>query len=116
MNQFISVVFISALSFSNYSAVAADQNNTEKAKDGLTQDQTNPDKEHMSSKMMDADGDGMVSKDEFMAHHNKAYSKMKQSKGGVSIKDMDAQMNIGTTKGNKLQPSSATGAAPVSNN
>ena len=96
--------------------------------DGLTQDQTmeqpagnTTTKDHkymqhknrMSSKMMDTNSDGMVSKEEFMTHHEQMYSKMKQTNGGVSIKDMDAEMNIGTTKGNKLQPSDTKNAPPV---
>ena len=38
---------------------------------------------------------------------------MKKTNGSVSIIEMDAQMNIGTTKGNKLQPSDTKNAPPV---
>ena len=110
MNQFISTIFITSLTFSAYSAFADDKSNTDHAMDGLTQDQ---DHSRMSSKMMDTNGDGMVSKQEFMAHHEQMYSKMKQTNGGVSIKDMDAQMHVGTTKGNKLQPSDTKDAPPA---
>ena len=55
----------------------------------------------------------MVSKQEFMTHHEQMYGKMKQTNGNVSIADMDAQMNVGTTKGNKLQPSSTKDAPPA---
>ncbi len=113
MNQFISTLFIATLTFSAYSAIADDKSNTKDSMDGLTQDQTMPHKNHMSSKMMDTNGDGMVSKQEFMMHHDQMYSKMKQTNGGVSIVDMDAEMNIGTTKGNKLQPSDTKNAPPV---
>lgn len=63
------------------------------------------------SKIMDENKDGMVTKDEYMAYHNQAYSKMKQSNGGVSNKDMESgvktgfyhnsmnEMPIGTTSG-----------------
>ena len=110
MNQFISTIFIASLAVSAYSAIADDKSNTEHAMDGLTQDQ---DHSRMSSKMMDTNGDGMVSKQEFMTHHEQMYSKMKQTNGGVSIKDMDAQMHVGTTKGNKLQPSDTKNAPPA---
>ena len=110
MNQFIGTIFIASLVFSAYSAFADDKSNTEHAMDGLTQDQEHG---HISSKMMDTNGDGMASKQEFMTHHEQMYSKMKQTNGSVSIKDMDAQMNIGTTKGNKLQPSDTKNAPPA---
>ena len=110
MNQFIGTIFIASLVLSAYSAFADDKSNTEHAMDGLTQDQ---DHGRMSSKMMDTNGDGMVSKQEFMTHHEDMYSKMKQTNGGVSIIDMDAQMNVGTTKGNKLQPSDTKNAPPA---
>lgn len=110
MNQFIGTIFIASLAFSAYSAFADDKSNTDHAMDGLTQDQ---DHSRMSSKMMDTNGDGMVSKQEFMTHHEQMYSKMKQTNSGVSIKDMDAQMHVGTTKGNKLQPSDTKNAPPA---
>ena len=110
MNQFISTIFIASLTFSAYSVFADDKSNTEHAMDGLTQDQ---DHGRMSGKMMDTNGDGMVSKQEFMAHHEDMYSKMKQTNGSVSIKDLDAQMHVGTTKGNKLQPSDTKNAPPA---
>ena len=44
----------------------------------------------MDMKSMDANGDGMISKKEFMKHHEHMWSKMKKSKGGmVSMKDME---------------------------
>ena len=131
MNQFINTIFIASVTFAAYSAFAEDKTNTKDSMDGLTQDQTmeqsmgsstkagrkNMDHSNLkSSKMMDTNGDGMVSKDEFMAHHEMKYSKMKQTNGGVSIKDMDAEMHIGTTKGNKLQPSDTKNAPPVAKN
>ena len=62
--------------------------------------------------MIDKNSDRMISKQEYMSHHEMAYSKMKQSNGCVSMKEMNAQMNLGTTKGNKLQPNSTKDAAP----
>ncbi|WP_428414946.1 hypothetical protein [Methylibium sp.] len=42
------------------------------------------------AKMMDANGDGMVSKEEFMKHHEAAFDKMKKnSSGTVDMKDME---------------------------
>ena len=106
MNQFINTIFVASLTFAAYSALAEDKTNTKDAMDGLTQNQ-------MSSKIMDNNADGMVSKDEFMAYHEKKFSKMKQTNGAVSIKDMDAEMNIGPTKGNKLQPSDIKNTPPI---
>ena len=42
-------------------------------------------------KMMDTNGDGMISKDEFMKHHEMMWDKMKKnSTGSVDMKDMEA--------------------------
>ena len=131
MNQFINTllcVIVVSLTLGAYSALAEDKTNTKDSMDALTQDQTMEQpagsmakkdhmrmshKNRMSSKMMDTNGDGMISKEEFMAYHEGMYSKMKQTNGGVSIKDMDAEMHIGTTKGNKLQPSDTKNAPPA---
>ena len=128
MNTLIKTLMITSLVFGAYSAFADDMGNTKDSMDGLTQDKSmdHPTgnkskmnqyrmshKDRMSSKMMDTNGDGMISKEEYMAHHEEMYSKMKQSNGGVSIKDMDAKMSIGTTKGNKLQPSDTKNAPPA---
>lgn len=43
-----------------------------------------------SNKKMDTNGDGMISKEEYMAHQEMTYSKMKQSNGGVSMSDMNS--------------------------
>ena len=43
----------------------------------------------MDMKMMDTNGDGMISKAEFTKHHDSMYDKMKKDGNGmVSIKDM----------------------------
>ncbi len=42
-------------------------------------------------KMMDTNKDGMISKDEFMKHHEMMWDKMKKnSAGSVDMKDMEA--------------------------
>lgn len=129
MNHLIKTVLIASLTLGVCSAFADDKTNTKDSMEGLSQDKTMEEpaagnmkkmnhnrmshKGRMSSKMMDTNGDGMISKDEFMAHQEEMYSNMKQTNGNVSIKDMDAQMYIGTTKGNKLQPSDTKNAPPV---
>lgn len=129
MNQLISSLFIASLMLGAYSALAEDKTNTKDSMDGLTQDKAMSEpatgnmkkmdhyrmshKKRMSSKMMDTNGDGVISKEEFMSHHEAMYSSMKQTNGGVSIKDMDAEMHVGTTKGNKLQPSDTKNTPPA---
>ena len=63
---------------------------------------SNSDKE---MKMMDTDNDGMVSRDEYMNHHETMYGNMPQNEnGGVSYKN---SMNkpIGTTSGKSMNGS-----------
>lgn len=62
-------------------------------------------------KRMDSNADGMVSKTEYMAYHEQAYGKLRQTNGEVSVRDMQygrtgsantSSMNnkpIGTTTG-----------------
>lgn len=60
----------------------------------------------MGMKMVDANGDGAVSKEEFMKHHEMMYDKMKKNKSGtVDLKDMSMMgshdmnmMNKGNSK------------------
>ena len=53
------------------------------AKDDMTMRQT------MDFKMMDTNGDGMISRDEYMAYHESMWMKMKRNKDGmVMMKDM----------------------------
>lgn len=49
----------------------------------------------MGMKGMDANGDGMVSKKEWQAHHNMMWGKMKGKNGMVSMADMEAMMKGG---------------------
>ena len=60
----------------------------------------NKDSMGMDMKAMDANGDGMISKDEFMKSHEAMWDKMKKNdKGMVDMKDMkmmhDAMMKDG---------------------
>lgn len=44
-------------------------------------------------KMMDTNGDGMISRDEFMRHHEAMYDNMKKgSNGMVNVTDMQMMM------------------------
>ncbi len=44
----------------------------------------------MDLRMMDTNGDGMISKDEFMKHHEMMFDKMKKNSAGmVAMKDME---------------------------
>ena len=120
MNNYIKTILIGTLFYNANFALAADQTNTENAKIVVAADQTmersmgastKGGRKNMAhkglfdSKVMDTNGDGVISKEEYTTHHEQAYGKMKQTNGGVSIKDMNAAMNHGTTKANKLQPS-----------
>jgi hypothetical protein len=54
---------------------------------------------HMDPKMMDTNGDGMISKAEFMKFHEGMWAKMKKTKSGmVDIKDMEKMMSGGMMK------------------
>ena len=48
----------------------------------------------MDMKMMDTNNDAMISKEEFMKHHEAMYDKMKKgSSGMISVKDMQMMMH-----------------------
>ena len=50
----------------------------------------------MDPKMMDTNGDGMISKKEFMKFHEDMWAKIKKNKSGmVDVKDMDTMMSGG---------------------
>lgn len=49
--------------------------------------------------MMDTDNNGMVSREEYMNHHEQSYGKMEQGEGGVSYKSSMNNKPIGTTSG-----------------
>jgi hypothetical protein len=47
-------------------------------------------------KAMDANGDGMISQEEYMAYHTGNWKKMKMTNGNmISMQDMEAQMAAG---------------------
>ena len=139
MSKLLSIMLTIALGLNSSWVLAMDHTNTEDAQKGLVQDdpsststgntgsgnkkanksikhKSGKNASNMDYKMMDANSDGMISRDEYMNHHEMAYGKMKQTNGGVSMKEMNAQMNVGTTKGNKLQPSNTKDVAPMSSN
>ena len=136
MSKLLNIMMVTALGLSSNWVLAIDQTNTEDAQEGLVQDSSaststgntgsgnkkaNKSMKHKSGKnansshykMIDTNSDGMISREEYMSHHEMAYGKMKQTNGSVSMKDMNAQINVGTTKGNKLQPSSTKDVAPM---
>ena len=56
----------------------------------------------MDMKKMDANGDGMISKEEFMKYHESMYDGMKKNKDGmVDMKDMQ-MMHEGMMKGDHM--------------
>jgi len=79
MKKFICSAFAAALSLTTFSTFAA----------------TSPCNKEM--KMMDTNGDGIVSKDEYMAYQEKAFDNMKQGDGGVSVKGMQSHMKKGSS-------------------
>ncbi len=139
MNNLLKTLLIASFTLGSYSAFAGNNStNTEDSQEGLVQDEsgvteqstgTNTRKSTSNSKksmaknhqtrhsmdykMMDANSDGMISKGEYMTYHEQSYGKMKHTNDNVSIKDMEDYMNLGTTKGNKLQPSNTKDAPPV---
>ncbi len=65
------------------------------------------------NKQMDTNGDGMISRKEYMAHQEMMWTNMNKNKDGlVTMHDMDG-MYAGTTKGNKLRPSGEPQATDV---
>lgn len=69
--------------------------------------------EAMDSKMstMDANKDGMVSKDEFMKAHEAMFDRMKGANGMISLKDMAAK-HEGMMGGGKMGCPGMMGHAP----
>ena len=56
-------------------------------------------KSNSEMKMMDADNNGMVSRDEYMKHYETMYGNMEQTEGGVSYRSSMNNKPIGTTTG-----------------
>ena len=86
MKKLISISLV-AMIFAGLSACAQDSMRGGMAKkDGMGM--------KMDMKMMDPNNDGMISKEEFMKHHESMYDKMKKgSNGMVSVKDMQMMMD-----------------------
>ena len=86
MKKLISISLV-AIIFAGLSACAQDSMMGGMAmKDGMGM--------KMDMKMMDSNNDGMISKEEFMKHHESMYDKMKKgSNGMVSMKDMQMMMD-----------------------
>ena len=60
----------------------------------------------MEMKMMDTNNDGMVSHDEYMAHHEQMYGNMPQNEnGGVSYRSSMNNKPMGTTTGKSMNGS-----------
>ena len=87
MRKLISISLV-AMSVAGLSACAQDSMRGGMAmKDGMAM--------KMDMKMMDPNNDGMISKEEFMKHHESMYDKMKKgSNGMVSMKDMQTMMDM----------------------
>ena len=102
MSKLLSILCGAALIGISASSVAAD---TMKQGQGMK----------MDMKMMDMNNDGMLSRDEFMKHHEAMYDKMKKNKDGmVDMKDMgmmqsgmkdDKMMKSGAMKDDKMMKS-----------
>ena len=93
MRKLISISLV-AMIFAGLSACAQDSTRGGMAmKDGMQMKDGMGMK--MDMKMMDPNNDGMISKEEFMKHHESMYDKMKKgSNGMVSVKDMQAMMDM----------------------
>ncbi len=59
----------------------------------------------MEMKMMDTNNDGMVSHDEYMAHHEQMYTDMNPGDGGVSYRSSMNNKPMGTTTGKSMNGS-----------
>jgi len=105
MSKLLSVLCGAALISVSASSVAAD--NMQQGKGMRSADM----------KMMDTNKDGMLSRDEFMKHHEGMYEKMKKNKDGmVDMKDMgmmqsgmkdDKTMKSGAMKDDKMMQGGA---------
>lgn len=77
MNRLNTVLLATALMGMGTSAIAADMTKDK----GMTMD--------AKMKMMDSNGDGMISKGEYMKHHEMMFDKMKKNADGmVMLQDM----------------------------
>ena len=62
----------------------------------------------MDHKMMDTNGDGMISKDEFMKYHESMWDKLKKNSAGtIAVKDMDMMREHHMKSGDKMEKDKA---------
>lgn len=80
MKKITSALLAAGLAISSVSVMAMD--------DSKSMDMKSMDMKMMDPKMMDKDGDGMISRAEFMNAHEMMFDRMKNSQGMVSVKDM----------------------------
>ena len=80
MKNYICSAFAVALSITAFSSFAA----------------TTPSNKEL--KMMDTNGDGIVSKDEYLAYQGQAFDNLKQTDGGISVKDAHSPTKKGANK------------------
>lgn len=86
MNRLIMSGLVVALSAGSLAVAAQEKSTTESAAPTKTMGMR-----CMGMKGMDANGDGLISKDEFTKHHEAMWDKMKKdANGNVSVKDMEA--------------------------
>ena len=97
MNKLVSSSLAVLLCGAGFAATAQQDNATKEAgvqKHGLGMQEISP----MDRKAMDSNGDGMISRKEYMRYHDSAYGKMKKgSNGMVSVQEMmhdDAPTNM----------------------
>ena len=69
-----------------------DKNTTSNRGKNRTGSNNSSDQMMESNKKMDTNSDGMISKDEYMAHQEMTFGSMKQGDGGVSFSDMHSGM------------------------
>ncbi len=72
-------------------------------------------KSNAEMKMMDTNGDGMISKEEYMAYHEQMFDKMKQTDGMVNMNDMHTGMRSGSNR-NSMNNKPIGTTTGVSNN
>ena len=85
MKKITSALLAAGLAISSVSVMAMDDSKNMKMK---SMDMKMMDAKMMDAKMMDKDGDGMISKAEFMGAHEMIFDRMKNSQGMIDVKDM----------------------------
>lgn len=85
MKKITSTLLAVGIAISSVSVMAMDDSKNMNMK---SMDMKSMDMKMMDPKMMDKDGDGMISKSEFMEAHEMMFDRMKNSDGMISVKDM----------------------------